>query len=164
MRAVHPAPVALRCAVMSYGNSPDSTGEGRAGQESQGEYGRLYWAPARSPQGYGAPPDHPGAQPQGYGAPLGSYGDEPPPTYLPWGIIAVVGGLLFCLIGGVPSGLASTHFARQVIPRWQAGDQQGAREASKKARTWAIVATVLDVLGLVFVIFYLLKSRNPAVG
>jgi len=151
---------------MNYGNSPDSTGDGRAGQEPQGEYGgRPYGGPAGSPQGYDAPLAHPRAQSHGYGAPLGSYGDAPPPTYLPWGIAAIAGGLLFCLIGGVPSGLACTHFARKVIPKWQAGDQQGAREASKKARTWAIVSTVLDVLGLVFVIFfYLSKSRNPAVG
>ena len=72
--------------------------------------------------------------------------------------------MLFCLIGGVPTGLASTHFARQVIPKWQAGDQQGALEASRKARTWAIVATVLDVLGFIFAVYLISSGSAGTVG
>jgi hypothetical protein len=124
--------------------------------------------PARG-RGYGVAPNGRTGQSAvhglsvGYGAPLAAYG-SPPPTYLPWGIAAIVGGVLFCLIGGVPTGLASTHFARQVLPRWQAGDQQGALDASRRARTWAIVSTVLDVLGFIFVVYLLASNSAGTVG
>ena len=72
--------------------------------------------------------------------------------------------MLFSLIGGVPTGLASIHFARQVLPRWQAGDQQGALDASRKARTWAIVSTVLDVLGFIFVVYLFASNATGTVG
>jgi Interferon-induced transmembrane protein len=181
--AVHPGTVALRCPAMSYGNSPGGQrggngGEGDSGHEQRGTGqsregfgGRPHWGPAEFPdgagahqQGYGVPArggaDRAGG---GYGAPPDRSGG-PPPTYLSWAIIAIVGGVLFSLIGGVPTGIASAHFARQVMPRWQAGDQQGAREASTKARTWAIASTVLDVLGLIFVIYLLSTSKNGNVG
>src|SRR5260370_196924 len=111
--------------------------------------------PGGAPRG-GAPPQ--GAPPQGgpgqrvgYGAPAGSYG-PPPPTYLRWGIAAIVGGVLFSLIGGVPAGLVSTHFARQLVPKSQAGDQPGARLPSRKAPPPARVATVLDGVRLLYVL------------
>jgi hypothetical protein len=56
--------------------------------------------------------------------------------------------VLFCWLGAA-SGIAVTIYARQVRDKWAAGDQQGALRASSSARTWATVATVLDVLGLV---------------
>jgi hypothetical protein len=103
------------------------------------------------------------SQRAGYGAPPDSYG-VPPRTYLRWGIAATVGGLLFCLIGGVRTGLASIYFTRQVTRRWQAGDWQGAQDASRKARTWAIVSTVLDVLGLVLASYLISSGTTSAVG
>jgi Interferon-induced transmembrane protein len=124
----------------------------------------------RAPEGgYGAPEGGFGAPAGGYGAPAGygrpaEWSGTPPPTYLSWAIIATVGGVLFCLIGGVPTGLASMHFARQVRPRWLAGDRQGAVAAAKNARTWATVSTVLDVLGFIFVVYLLSSSKNGTVG
>ncbi len=173
---------------MSHGNPPGSTGEhGGAGHEPQGAGGRPHWGPDRFPHGagprqpgygapeggYGAPEGSYGAPEGGHGAPEGGYGapagyggpagwsGTPPPTYLPWAIIATIGGVLFCLIGGVPTGLASMHFARQVMPRWLAGDRQGAVAAAKKARTWATVSTVL---GFIFVVYLFSSSKNGTVG
>lgn len=107
--------------------------------------------------GYGMP---------GYGA--GPYG-KPPPTHLIWASIAVGGGVLFNLILGFPFGLVALRNARKVRPLWDAGDQQGAVSTSRKARTWAILSTVFDVLGIVLaiVIFSLAavnsNFNNPSV-
>jgi hypothetical protein len=150
----------------------DSSAPGDAGppgpSAQPGPHTGGYGVPPHGGPGQAAPPQ--GAPPQGgpgpragYGAPAGSYG-PPPPTYLRWGIAAIVGGVLFSLIGGVPTGLVSTHFARQVVPKWQAGDQQGARSASRKARTWAIVATVLDVVGFIYVVYLFSNGATGAVG
>ncbi|HKB29907.1 MAG TPA: CD225/dispanin family protein [Streptosporangiaceae bacterium] len=139
---------------------------GGYGVPPQGGPGQAAPPQAAPPQGappQGAPPQGGPGQRVGYGAPAGSYG-PPPPTYLRWGIAAIVGGVLFSLIGGVPAGLVSTHFARQVVPKWQAGDQQGARSASRKARTWAIVATVLDVVGFIYVVYLFSNSATGTVG
>ena len=128
------------------------------------------------PAGYGGPPGTPqpgpggpapggpayggpGQWPQGYGTPLGTR----PPTYLAWGIAAAIGGVLFCLIGGVPTAIASTIYARRVQQKWAAGDQQGALQDSRTARTWAIIATVLDVLGILLVV-YLFTQGSVTTG
>jgi hypothetical protein len=87
-------------------------------------------------------------------------GGPQPPTYLVWGILAAVGGVFFCLIGGVPTAIAATVYARQVSSKWAAGDQQGALQASRNARTWAIVATVLDAIGLILVIVIIAHGVN----
>jgi hypothetical protein len=87
--------------------------------------------------------------------PVGS----PPPTYLGWAVAAMIGGVLFSLLLGFPTGLAANRYARRVKRAWNAGDQQGALRASKRALTWSIISTVLDVLGLVLV-FYVL--HHPA--
>lgn len=122
---------------------------------------RPFWGPQDG--GHGAPAYGGLGQPAGYGAPLDSSGMVPR-TYLRWAIAATIGGVLFCLIGGVPTGLASAYYARQVIPRWQAGDQQGARSAAAKARAWAIVSTVADVLGFVFAVYLISSGAANRVG
>jgi len=111
--------------------------------------------PSYGQQGYGQPGYGPaGYFPPGYGAgPAGT----PPATYLPWAYTAAVGGVLFSLILGLPTGLVAVNYGRKVRPAWAAGDVQRAISASRKARTWAIVSTVLDVLGIVLV-FVLLAA------
>jgi hypothetical protein len=101
-----------------------------------------------APQGYyGQPgPPPPGYAIPGYGvAPPGT----PPPTHLIWARVAAAGGVLFSLILGFPAALVALHHAREVRPNWESGNQSAAVSASRKARTWAIVSTVLDVLGLI---------------
>jgi hypothetical protein len=107
-----------------------------------------------TPQGYGTPPPYQGQPyPGGYGTAPSQVGM--PPSYLPWAVSAAIGGVLFSLILGFPSALVASRYARKVKTAWNAGDQQGAMLASKRALTWSIVATALDVLGLVLVVFVL---------
>lgn len=132
---------------------------GEQAQQVPPGYGQSgYAAPGYGAPGYGAP---------GYGAP-GMYG-TPPPTYMIWARIAAVGGVLFNLILGLPSAMIAIHHARLVRKQWESGNQQAAVAASRKARTWAIVSTVLDVLGIVLLIVIVGASAsssnfsNPAV-
>jgi Interferon-induced transmembrane protein len=111
--------------------------------------------PGSGQPGYGVP---------GYGAPgygAGMYG-KPPPTYMIWARIAAVGGVLFNLILGLPSGMIAIHHARVVRKEWETGNQQKAVSASKKARTWAIVSTVFDVLGIVLLIVIVAASASSS--
>ncbi|MBO2449212.1 CD225/dispanin family protein [Actinomadura barringtoniae] len=63
-----------------------------------------------------------------------SYGG-PPPTHLVWGILTT----LFCCL---PFGVVSIVYAAQVESKWQAGDQQGAYDYSRRAKNWAIWSAV----------------------
>jgi len=116
-------------------------------------------APASGTPGYGAP-DYgaSGYGTPGYGLPLG----QPPPTYLIWARIAAVGGVLFNLILGLPSALIAQHHGRQVRVQWEAGNQPAALSASRKARTWSIVATVLDALGIVLLVVIIGTAGSAA--
>jgi hypothetical protein len=132
-----------------------------------------------NPQGFAAPPPYQGQPYPGgpygtapggaYGsAPGGAYGSAPsqlgrPPTYLGWAITAAVGGVLFSLILGLPTGLVATRYARKVRTAWDAGDQYEAARASKRALTWSIVSTCLDILGLILV-FYLISHPAANTG
>jgi hypothetical protein len=100
--------------------------------------------------------------PYGYQAPTGAYPgpvapqygawQAQPPDYRAWVIAAVVGGLLFSLLLGMPMALLAQRSSRRVRSSWESGDANGAVKASGSARTWAIAATVFDVLGLILVI------------
>ena len=123
---------------MSYGSTPG---------DWQGD-------PAGRPQEFEQPPPDPGQAasgyfPPGYGAV--AYG-KPPPTYLVWARIAAGGGVLFNLILGLPAALIAMQHGRKVRAAWESGNQQAAITASRKARTWAIVSTVLDALGVVLLL------------
>jgi hypothetical protein len=113
---------------------PTSPYSGPPGQQGQPSYGQPA-APGYFPPGYGAGP---------YGA--------PPPTHLVWARIAAAGGVLFSLILGLPAALIAMQQGRKVRPQWESGNQQAAISASHKARTWAIVSTVLDLLGVILVV------------
>jgi hypothetical protein len=102
--------------------------------------------------GYGSPPPSGGyGAPQGYAGYGQPYG-KPPSTHRAWAITAIVCGVLFSLIVGLPCGVVALSYSRRVQSSWQVGDMQRAAKASKRALTWAIVATVFDVLGLILVI------------
>ncbi len=78
-------------------------------------------------------------QPAVYGRTTG----EPPPSNLVWGIVTI------CLCGGgligLVAGIVSIVNATQVSTRWAVGDQAGAQEASRKARTWALWGLLLSL-------------------
>lgn len=117
------------------------------------QYGNGSGAPGYGP-GYGTA----GYGTAGYGAP-GQYG-APPPAYRAWTIIAAIAGLLFSTIFGLPAALIASRYGRRVRTHWEAGDQQGAARASRTARTWAIVSTVLDALGLIVVLLIVVAGAS----
>ena len=101
------------------------------------------------PPGYGQPPAGQWGPPPGqqWGAPGPQYGyaGEKPNNYLVWAILSTI---LCCL----PLGIASIVFASRVNSRWNAGDVAGAREASDKAKKFAIASAVLGLLGSLVII------------
>jgi hypothetical protein len=108
---------------------------------------------ANPPQGGGGyPPQGGGYPPQGGGyggvpAGGGPVGGSPPPNHLVWAIL-----MIFCCW---PLAIASIIFASQVNSKFQAGDYQGAEDASKKAKTWAIVSLVAGLIWYIGVgVFY----------
>jgi hypothetical protein len=114
--------------------------------------------PGPDPSGFGQPgPDPAGYATPGYGVPVG----QPPPTYLVWARIAAVGGVLFNLILGLPAALIAMRYGRQSRGHWQSGNPAAAVSESRKARTWAIVSTVLDLLGVVFLVVIIAASNTP---
>jgi len=73
-----------------------------------------------------------------------------PDNYLVWAILSTV---LCCL----PTGVVSIVLAMQVDKKYQAGDYRGAVDASRNARTWAVISAVL---GVVVVFVYALGSAG----
>jgi hypothetical protein len=59
-----------------------------------------------------------------------------------WAILTTI----FCCL---PAGVVSIVYAAQVNSKWQGGDQHGAYNASKNARTWAIVSAAVGLVGIV---------------
>jgi hypothetical protein len=108
--------------------------------------------PPPSNQPWGGPPPGASQDPYGgqYGGPPGGGWQAPPglppgqpiPTNLVWGILTT---LLCCL----PFGIVSIVFAAQVSSKQAAGDYTGAMDASKKAKTWAIVSAVTGFVGFI---------------
>jgi len=92
--------------------------------------------------GYGGPPPTGPGHGYGGGGPVG----QPPPNHLVWAILTTV---LCCL----PLGVVSIVFAAQVNSKWSAGDVQGAQDASRKARLFALWGTII---GAVVVVGYVL--------
>lgn len=165
---------------MSHGSAPgewqgDSTGQQQAfGQQSPYAGETLPAGPGGWGPGQQVPPSYgqPGYAPTGYMTP--GYGPgldgNPPPTHLIWARIAMAGGVLFNLILGFPAGLIAVNHGRKVRQHWASGDQQAALAASRQARIWAIVSTVLDVLGIILLVVVVTQTassksnfNNPAV-
>jgi len=80
---------------------------------------------------------------------------SPPPNYLVWAILTTI----FCCL---PFGIVSIVFAAQVNSKWQAGDYDGALNASKNARTWAWVSFGVSVG--IFIIYMVLVAVGVAAG
>jgi Interferon-induced transmembrane protein len=124
-----------------YGNPPG----GGYGDPPGGGYGDPPGGGYGDPPGggYGVPPGY-----GGYGQPYG----RPPSTYRGWAIACVVCGVLFSLIIGLPCGIVALSSSGRARRAWQRGDMQAAAKAARRARTWAIVSTIFDALGLILVI------------
>jgi Interferon-induced transmembrane protein len=110
--------------------------------------------------GYGQAPPPGGGYGGGYGqAPQGGGGYQtPPPNHLVWAIIT----LFCCQI----LGIVSVIFAAQVNGKFQQGDYAGAVDASNKAKTFAMIGTILGVVQVIGIIIYIVVvgvavSRTP---
>ncbi|GAA3971486.1 hypothetical protein GCM10023085_62080 [Actinomadura viridis] len=96
------------------------------------------------------PPPGQGGYPQG-----GYPQSAPPPNHLVWAILTTI----FCCL---PAGVVSIVFAAQVNSKWQAGDHQGALKASNNAKTWAIVAAVVGLIGsIIYAIVMFAVDSGP---
>lgn len=76
---------------------------------------------------------------------------EKPKNYMVWAILATV---LCCL----PLGIVSIIFASGVNSKWEAGDVEGAWAASKKAKTWTIIAAVLGFIFQAAYLVYIMQN------
>jgi len=110
-----------------------------SGENPYGQQPPVY---GQQPPVYGQQPGYPAAPPPGYG--YGMPQGAPPPNYLVWSIITI----LLCTIPGI----VAIVFSTQVNSKWGTGDAAGAYDASKKAKTWALVGTIL---GAVFIVAWI---------
>ncbi|WP_242112897.1 CD225/dispanin family protein [Luteimonas aquatica] len=100
-------------------------------------------------------------------APGQSFGDTPSlppgsvPNYLAWSIIAtVLGACLCCPLGLI--GIVGIVFSSKVNGLLQRGDLEGAKRASKNAKTWAWVATALAIIGLLINVYFYMTGGPAA--
>jgi hypothetical protein len=76
----------------------------------------------------------------------------PPPNYLAWSIVTTI---LCCL----PFGIVSIVYAAQVNSKWQSGDYEGSKLASKNAKTWAWVSFAAGIaFGLIWSLLVMLGA------
>jgi cyclophilin family peptidyl-prolyl cis-trans isomerase len=86
----------------------------------------------------------------------------PPPNHLVWAIVT----LFCCQI----LGIVSIIFAAQVNGKFQQGDHAGAVDASNKAKTFALIGTILGVVQTIGIIVYVVvvavaaSTSTPASG
>src|SRR5579864_5078015 len=156
-----------------------SYGQPGCGQPSYGQpgYGQPnYGQPDYGQPGYGQPPyggqpgyGQPGygmpAYPQpGYGPPMYPPSGPQPPTYGGWAVSAIVGGVLFSLLIGLPTAIVGLNYGSKVKRAWAAGDVQGAASASRKARGWLTASTIFELLGVILVIFLFTHVSSSGVN
>jgi hypothetical protein len=166
---------------MSYGPTPGGE-QDPAGQEppvfgatptypgQAGPAGPPGWVPGQQPPpGYGPPAygqpvyGQPTYGPPGYGMPM--YGPpgysvpgQMPSKYQGWGVAALIGGVMFSLIIGLPTATVGMKYGSKVSRLWNIGDVQGAASASRKARGWLTASTVFDLLGVILLSFLVITS------
>ncbi len=89
--------------------------------------------------------------PQGVARRLGAEGDlKQPPTYLVQAVIGLVFSFFCCFVPGIPA-IVAIVFATKVSGLHEAGDFDGALEASKKAKLWC------NITGAVFLVMIILS-------
>jgi hypothetical protein len=160
----------------SYGQQP-TYGQPSYGQPAYGQqptYGQqppYGGQPGYGQPGYGPPPygGQPGygmpAYPQpGYGPPMYPPPGPQPPTYGAWAVSAIIGGVLFSLLIGLPTAIVGLNYGSKVRKAWTAGDMQGAASASRKARGWLTASTIFELLGVILVIFLFTHMSSSGVS
>ena len=77
-----------------------------------------------------------------------------PSNNLVWGILTTI---LCCL----PFGIVSIVFASKVDGLWYSGRYQEAKDAARKAGTWAIVSASIGILfSIIYIVFVLLAAAK----
>jgi len=109
--------------------------------------------------GYGQP----GSGQPGSGQPGHAPADPPPPAYRAWALVALICGVLFNVIFGVPAAMIGGRYSTKVSELWTDGHVQAARNASRKARGWLITSMVFDVIGIVLLVVFIVQpSSSPS--
>jgi len=138
----------------TYGQQPPYGGQPPYGQPTYGQ------PPYGGQPGYGMP-----AYPQpGYGPPMYPPPGPQPPTYGAWAVSAIIGGVLFSLLIGLPTAIVGLNYGSKVNKAWAAGDVQGAATASRKARGWLTASTIFELLGVILVIFLFTHMSSSGVS
>jgi hypothetical protein len=158
-----------------YGQQP-TYGQPIYGQPAYGQQ-PPYGQPAYGQPGYGQQPPYGGqatygqpgygqpAYPQpGYGQPMYPAPGPQPPTYGAWAVTAIIGGVLFSLLIGLPTAIVGLNYGSKVNKAWAAGDVQGAASASRKARGWLTASTIFEALGVILVIFLFTHMSSSGVS
>ena len=79
---------------------------------------------------------------------------QPVPNYLAWSIISTILGFCLCCPALI-TGIVAIVFSTQVNSRLNAGDREGAMQASNNAKIWCWVTTGLAIVGLLINIYVL---------
>jgi len=159
-----------------YGQQP-TYGQSAYGQPAYGQqpgYGQqppyggqpMYGQPGYGPSPYGGQPGYgmPAYPQPGYGQPMYPPSGPQPPTYGAWAVTAIIGGVLFSLLIGLPTAIVGLNYGSKVNKAWAAGDVQGAASASRKARGWLTASTIFEALGVILVIFLFTRISSSATG
>jgi hypothetical protein len=119
------------------------------------EFAALF--PVENQPSAGVPPPVTGAQggPAGSWRPLASRPEIP--TYLPHAILVT---LCCCL----PVGIPAIYYSAQVTRKLDAGDVEGAREASHRARTWFWIAFALGAIVVIVQLAMMSLVSNETSG
>ena len=83
------------------------------------------------------------------------------PNHMAWTIVSTIIATLACCPLGL-LGIVGIVFSNKVNTLVAAGDIPGAMRASGTAKTWAIVASVLAVIGIIFNIWYFQSGQMDA--
>jgi hypothetical protein len=159
----------------AYGQQP-TYGQPTYGQSAYGQQPPYGGQPTYGQPGYGPPPY--GGQPMygqpghgmpmypqpGYGPPMYPPQGPKPPTYGAWAVSAIVGGVLFSLLVGLPTAIVGYTYGSKSSKAWAAGDVQTAASASRKARGWLTASTIFEALGVILVIFLFTHMSSSGVS
>lgn len=130
-------------------NNPyDNSGQGGGYPSNPGGSGGGYPSyPGGAGGGY---PGGPGGYPGGY-MPAG----QPPPNHLAFAIVVTI---LCCW----PLGIPAIIYANQVNTKWNAGDFEGARHSSERAKNFSIwsMVSVLIIYGVIAILGFMGAFAN----
>ena len=113
-----------------------------------------------------APDSPPPVQPYPDSAPPASRQNPKVPNYLVWAIVSTVIATLAtmfsccCIPLGLPSGIAAIVYALRVNKFLETGEVSSAEQASKNAKLWTWVTTVIAILfGILVLASFILQAN-----